>query len=188
MSTPHISTLPNALPMQQSQFESLQRAFAEVTGQLSAEKEALEKAEREIDRFKTLWDHTERERDELAAALESLPKLRNPKFSDDAGENIDKLGKDDVFDLGCDSGDLDCRKAIHEILSKLHVDPKSILAAHDAALVKPLVEALTDLRTMCCRFGDFHYRAVSEASQDMISHIDAVLAPYKKRPDYAGGA
>ncbi len=56
----------------------------------------------------------------LVEALEKLPKLRNPKFSDDAGENILERGtRDDAFDLGYDKGDLDCRRKVHQVVAEI---------------------------------------------------------------------
>lgn len=51
-------------------------------------------------------------------------------------------------------------------------DPKAILAAHDAALVKPMVEALREIRS--CYPNDYRVR-ITEI-------VDAALALYNKLP------
>jgi len=117
------------------------------------------KAEREMDRFKTLWDHTERERDELAAACVELQKSDN-------------------WEAMCGA------KGIWVGPPMNFHDPKSILVAHDRELVKPLVEALTgiaDFRGRCIyREFDESYRVGSrDAFEQMADIADAALAKHK---------
>jgi hypothetical protein len=56
----------------------------------------------------------------LVEALDKLPGLRNPGFTDDAYEVILERGtRDECFDVGYDKGDLDCREKVHKVVTEI---------------------------------------------------------------------
>mgnify|MGYP001567464208 CR=1 FL=1 len=116
----------------------------------------------ELDKAKKERDELRRQRDALAAVVDGIDKAFGAFHGDDTGKTDHYQG------------------LLASILdSRLEGKRKAILTAHDAALVRPLVEALICLRNMTTAAAEGCTIHEDDAKREIIGRAGRVKAPRK---------